>query len=55
MEFDYVVIYKQTCGAKYGCIAVEARNSQEAKAYAFNMYSYIINESTFVKVVKIGK
>lgn len=50
---EYVVIYKQSCGAKYSCLTITAKNGYEAKEYALTAYGYIINEDTFVKVVKI--
>ena len=51
---EYVIIYKQSCGAKYGCITTSAENGNEAKEYIFAHYGYLVNENNFVKVVKVG-
>lgn len=55
MNFEFVVIYKQSCGAKYSCIDVIARNTEEAREYVLDYYSYMINEENIVKVVKLGR
>lgn len=55
MNFEFVVIYKQDCGAKYSCIDVVARNIEEAREYVLSMYSYIVTEENIVKVVKLGR
>ena len=55
MNFEYVVIYKQDFGAKYSCIDVTARNTEEAREYILDHYSYMITEENIVKVVKLGR
>lgn len=55
MNFEFVVIYKQDFGAKYSCIDVVARNTEEAREYALDAYSHIVNEENIVRVVKLGR
>ena len=55
MNFEYVIIYKQDFGAKYSCVDVVARNTEEAREYALDHYSYIVNEENIVRVVKLGR
>ena len=55
MDFEFVVIYKQDCGAKYSCIDVVASNMEEAREYVLSHYSYLVTEENIVKVVKLGR
>ena len=55
MNFEFVVIYKQDFGAKYSCIDVVARNTEEAREYVLDAYSYIVTEENIVRVVKLGR
>ena len=55
MDFEYVVIYKQNYGAKYSCVDVVARNTEEAREYVLDHYSYMVNEENIVRVVKLGR
>lgn len=55
MDFEFVVIYKQNCGAKYSCVDVVARNTEEAREYVLDHYSYMVNEENIVRVVKLGR
>ncbi len=55
MNFEFVIIYKQDFGAKYSCIDVIARNTEEAREYALDAYSYMITEENIVRVVKLGR
>lgn len=55
MDFEFVIIYRQSCGAKYSCIDVVASNAEEAREYVLDCYSYIVNEENIVKVVKLGR
>lgn len=55
MNFEYVVIYKQDCGAKYSCIDVVASNTEKAREYVLDHYSYMVNEENIVRVVKVGR
>ena len=55
MNFEFVVIYKQDYGAKYSCLDIVARNTEEAREYVLSHYSYMVNEENIVKVVKLGK
>ncbi len=52
---EYIIIYRQECGAKYNCIETNADTGEEAKNYILTHYSYLVNENNLVKVVKIGK
>lgn len=55
MNFEFVVIYKQDFGAKYSCIDVVARNTEEAREYVLNFYSHMVTDENIVKVVKLGR
>ena len=55
MNFEFVIIYKQDFGAKYSCIDVVARNTEEAREYVLDAYSYMITEKNIVRVVKLGR
>ena len=54
---EYVIIYKQDCGAKYSCFDIIASNMEKAREYAVSRYSYLVGEKeeNIVKVVKLGR